>query len=240
MNRPALHIRQLVVRYGNRRAIDAIDLQVEPGEWLAVVGANGSGKSTLLDAISGRRAISGGTIAVDGHPLDGDLTSAKSRLGYAVAADALPGVLSGRQCLAVHAQAKGVDIDTGILALADALRLGARLDEPVSLYSYGTRQKLGLLLALLGEPALLLLDESFNGLDAASSIAVKRHLRERADAGRCAIVLATHALDIVERCCDRALRLDEGRIAGEWNRDALRALRHGSGLEAAMAGLPAQ
>lgn len=245
MTPPALQIDQLVAGYADLRVINRLSLMIERGEWLAVVGANGSGKSTLLDCVSGRHRFDSGGISVDGQPLLGDAIAAKSRLGYAVAADALPLVLTGNQCLSIHAQAKqlvgvhedGVGEETRQLAID--LRLQPRLDEPVSLYSYGTRQKLGMLLALLGEPALIVLDESFNGLDPRSGLILKKYLRDRVDAGRCAILLATHSLDIVERFCDRAVLLDEGTLVGDWNLAALEHLRDGEGLEAAMACIPA-
>ncbi len=241
MTSPALHIDQLTAGYANRRVINGLSLNIERGQWLAVVGANGSGKSTLLDCISGRHRFDSGGIVVDGHPLLGDGIAAKSRLGYAVAADALPAVLTGNQCLSIHARAKHLDdVDDETRQLAIDLRLQPRLDEPVSLYSYGTRQKLGVLLALLGEPALIVLDESFNGLDPASGLILKKYLRARVDSGRCAILLATHALDIVERYCDRAVLLDEGVLVGDWNRAALDKLRDGAGLEAEMACIPAR
>lgn len=241
MTSAALQIDQLVAGYADRRVINRLSLNIKRGQWLAVVGANGSGKSTLLDCISGRHRFDSGGIVVDGHPLLGDGIAAKSRIGYAVAADALPAVLTGNQCLSIHAQAKQLDgIDDETRQLAIDLRLQPRLDEPVSLYSYGTRQKLGVLLALLGEPALIVLDESFNGLDPASGLILKKHLRARVNARRCAILLATHALDIVERYCDRAVLLDEGVLVGDWNRAALDQLRDGAGLETEMACIPAR
>ena len=111
------------------------------------------------------------------------------------------------------------------------------LDRFVASYSLGTRQKLAVLLALLGEPALVVLDEAFNGLDPASALVLKRHLRTRVSAGRCGVLLATHALDVVERYSDRAVLLLDGRVAKEWSREALAALRAmpGEGLETALA-----
>jgi ABC-2 type transport system ATP-binding protein len=121
-----------------------------------------------------------------------------------------------------------------VLKLADRLRLTTWLDDAVAMMSYGTRQKLGV---LLGEPALIVLDETFNGLDPASRLLLKRHLRARVDAGRVGILLATHALDIAEHWADRVALLHEGGIAHTWNRGELLALRaeRDSGLEAALA-----
>lgn len=238
MNHPALHLTALSAGYGGPRplrVLHAIDLHVPRGEWLGVLGPNGSGKSTLLDCLAGRHHAEG-TILIDGASLAAEPLRARARLGYAVAAEALPPVLSGRECLAVHATARNLaGPDTGVLDLAAALRLSERLDDPVATYSYGMRQKLGVLLALTGDPALIILDESFNGLDPAASLVLKRHLRTRTDAGRCAVVLATHALDIVERWVDRAVVLHAGRFVGEWDRVALDAVRDGVGLEVAMA-----
>jgi len=238
MNHPALHLNALDAGYAGPRplrVLHALNLHVPRGEWLGVLGPNGSGKSTLLDCLAGRHA-GDGTILIDGVSLADEPVRARARLGYAVAPELLPAVLSGRECLAVHAAARGLDAaDRQVLELAEPLRLAARLDDPVATYSYGMRQKLGVLLALIGEPALIVLDESFNGLDPASSLVLKRHLRARADEGRCGIVLATHALDIVERWVDRAVVLHAGRFVGEWDRVALDALRDGAGLEVAMA-----
>ncbi|ANB16056.1 ATP-binding cassette domain-containing protein [Dokdonella koreensis] len=232
----ALEVRGLSAGYPEAfplQVLDGIDLRVPRGEWVALLGANGSGKSTLLDCIGGRRQAAG-TILIDGVVLSDRGPDARRRLGHAVGAERLPAVLTGHECLAVHAAAHGrAAIGDDVLALAADLALAPRLHEPVAMYSYGMRQKLGVLLALAGAPALLLLDESLNGLDPTSGLVLKRHLRARTADG-CAIVLATHALDVVEHWVDRALLLHEGRIAADWDRDRLDALG-GLGLEAALA-----
>ena len=92
-------------------------------------------------------------------------------------------------------------------------------------------------MALLGDPELVVLDEAFNGLDPASALALKHFLRERVSGGKCSVLLATHALDIVERYAARAALLLNGRIAHEWRKDELAAMRAKSeeGFEAALA-----
>ncbi|MGA9335836.1 MAG: ABC transporter ATP-binding protein [Rudaea sp.] len=238
MTTPALQLRGLSAGYAGRTILHGLDLDVAGGEWLALVGPNGSGKSTLLDCASGRHLPSAGSVHIDGFELATETVAAKQRLGYCVAPERLPDLLTGRQCLAVHSTAKQLPgVEAELLELAGALGLTGLLDDPVAIYSYGTRQKIGVLLSLIGEPALVVLDEAFNGLDAASAIVLKRHLRARVEAKRCAIVFATHALDIVERWTDRALLLREGRFVGSWDRAALAALRRdgADGLEAALA-----
>ena len=107
----------------------------------------------------------------------------------------------------------------------------------VDTYSMGTRQKLCILLGLLGEPTLIVLDEAFNGLDPASALQVKHHLQHRLADGRCAVALATHSLDIVEHYADKAALLIDGRIVREWSEAEIAQFRlqGDSAMETALA-----
>jgi ABC-2 type transport system ATP-binding protein len=233
-----LSVRSLHAGYDKRVVLSGVDLSVARGEWLAILGPNASGKTTLLHCIAGMRVPSAGSISICGHSLRQQAMAAKRALGFGCAPESLPDLLTGRQCLEIHAAAKGLAaIDAEVLALAEAFALFPMLDRFVGSYSLGTKQKLAVLLALLGAPALVLLDEAFNGLDPASALILKRHLRSRVSAGGCGVLLATHALDVVERYSDRAALLLNGRIAREWGREELAALRAipGEGLEAALA-----
>jgi ABC-2 type transport system ATP-binding protein len=233
-----LCVRSLHAGYDKRVVLSGVDLSVARGEWLAILGPNASGKTTLLHCIAGMRVPSAGSISICGHSLRQQAMAAKRALGFGCAPESLPDLLTGRQCLEIHAAAKGLAaIDAEVLALAEAFALFPMLDRFVGSYSLGTKQKLAVLLALLGAPALVLLDEAFNGLDPASALILKRHLRSRVSAGGCGVLLATHALDVVERYSDRAALLLNGRIAREWSREELAALRAipGEGLEAALA-----
>lgn len=110
------------------------------------------------------------------------------------------------------------------------------LEEFVDTMSLGTRQKLSILLALVGNPALIVLDEAFNGLDPASALVVKRHLRARLERRGAALLLATHALDIVEHYADRAAVLFEGRLQREWQKAEIAELRlSGQNFESSLA-----
>ena len=226
MTHPALVIERLRAERTRRVVLRGVDLSIARGEWLALLGANGSGKSTLLDCCVGRLAPASGDVRVDGHSIAASPVEAKHRLGYAVPPERLPALLTARECLAVQAATKGLArVDDEVLGLAETLGLTPWLDDAVALMSYGTRQKVGALISLLGEPALVVLDETFNGLDPASALRFKRHLRERVDAGRCGVLLATHALDIAERWADRVALLDDGVIVQTWTRGEIDALR---------------
>jgi ABC-2 type transport system ATP-binding protein len=235
---PVLQVRSLRAGYDQLVVLSGVDLEISRGEWLALLGPNASGKTTLLHCIAGLLVPAAGSIAIGGRYLRQDAMGAKRQLGFGCAPERLPGLLTGRQCLEVYAAAKSLAaVDTDVLELAEAFAFTGMLDRFVASYSLGTRQKLAVLLALLGNPALVVLDEAFNGLDPASALVLKRHLRARVSADRCGVLLATHALDVVERYSDRAALLLDGRIARQWSREQLAALRAmpGEGLEAALA-----
>jgi ABC-2 type transport system ATP-binding protein len=238
MNAPALSVEHLHAGYEKHRVLIDVSLTVAQGEWVALLGPNASGKTTLLHCVAGMMAPTAGSITVCGYSLRDGSTSARSKLGYACAPDRLPGLLTGRQCLEVYAAAKGLaSIDAQVLQLAERFQYIPMLDRFVDSYSLGTRQKLAVLLALLGEPQLVVLDEAFNGLDPASALALKHFLRGWVSQGKCSVLLATHALDIVERYADRAALLLNGRIAHEWRKEELAVMRATSeeGFEAALA-----
>jgi ABC-2 type transport system ATP-binding protein len=237
MTKAALEIRALSAAYGLRVVLEDISLKLAAGEWYVLLGPNGSGKSTLLDCVTGRMRPSRGEVWIGGHSLGSAPFESKRQLGYGCAPETLPQLLTARQCLEVHAAAKELPaIDEDLLALADELKFLPYMEEFVDTMSLGTRQKLSILLALVGNPSLIVLDEAFNGLDPASALMVKRHLRARLEQRGAALLLATHALDIVEHYADRAAVLIEGRLQREWQKAEIAQLRRsGQNFESSLA-----
>lgn len=236
MSTVLLDVRQVHATYGKREVLCGVSLRVFTGEWFCLLGPNGVGKSTLVRCIGGAVMPSQGDLQIAGHSVVSDPIEAKRRLGFACAPEQLPGLLTGVQCLETFAHAKGLrQIDADVLDLAAELRFDRYLEQFVDTYSLGTRQKLCVLLALLGEPSVIVLDEAFNGLDPASALVVKRYLRQRLAAGRGCVLLATHSLDIVEHYADKAALLIDGRIVREWAESEISALREQGTFEAALA-----
>jgi ABC-2 type transport system ATP-binding protein len=237
MSGAILEIRGLRAGYGPRTVLENISITLFAGDWFVILGPNGCGKSTLLDCVVSRLKASGGEICIAGCSLANNSYEAKLQLGYGCAPDALPDLLTSRQCLEVHAGAKGVAaIGADLFELAEELNFTPYLESFVDTLSLGTRQKLAVLLALVGDPLLIVLDEAFNGLDPASALILKRHLRARIQRRGGALLLATHSLDIVEHYADRAAVLIDGRLKHEWPKDELQRLRDQRGdFEAALA-----
>lgn len=217
-----LEVESVHARFGEHEVLRGVSLQVARGEWFCLLGPNGVGKSTLLHCIAGRLDPASGEVRISGK----SGSAAKRRLGYACSPEQLPGLLTGRQCMEIYAIAKELErIDADVLALSEDLRFTRFMDAFVDTYSLGARQKLCVLLGLLGDPDLIVLDEAFNGLDPRSSLTLKRHLRERLSADRCGVLLATHSLDIVEHHADAAALLLDGVVAKRWTVDELERLK---------------
>jgi ABC-2 type transport system ATP-binding protein len=228
-----LAIRGLAAGYGSRQVISDINLTIERGEWFSLLGPNATGKSTLLYCATGQLMPVAGEVHINGHNLATEPELAKLHLGYAHAPDRLPGLLTGLQCLEVHASARQLnEVGSEVMGLAQELKLAPLLDQYVGTYSLGTRQKLSVLLALVGAPPLIILDEAFNGLDPASSLVLKRFLRARVESKECSVLLATHALDIVLQYSTRIALLLEGKLAHSWDAARFTTLQ---GLEEALA-----
>jgi ABC-2 type transport system ATP-binding protein len=176
--------------------------------------------------VVGRLSPAAGDIRIAGYSLLKDSANAKRQLGYACAPETVPALLTARQCFEVHAGAKWLAaVDADLMGLAEELKFSPYLESFVDMLSLGTRQKLSVLLCLVGDPKLIVLDEAFNGLDPASSLVLKRHLRAWLEKHGATLLLATHALDIVEHHADHAGILTDGCMTREWQKSEIDELR---------------
>ncbi|TPK27020.1 ABC transporter ATP-binding protein [Mesorhizobium sp. B2-5-3] len=225
-----LAVRGLSAGYGGRAVVSDIDLSIDRGDILGLLGANGSGKSTLLRAITGQIPPLGGTVAIDGIDLAGAPERAKSGFGLAMDPSDLPVALTGRQYLELVASIRGcAEDDWPGVNVADRLGLNRWLDRPIAEYSLGTRAKIAIAAALLGAPPLLILDESVNGLDPLAAFEVKRIILALAASRRQAVIISTHVVEAVPGLCNRAILLADGSIAREWDARQLADASHAPG-----------
>ena len=218
--------RGLSRRFGRNWALQGVDLTIQAGEALALVGGNGAGKSTLLSILATVRRPSRGTLELFGAPAHKHHESVRARLGFVGHATFLDDALTARENLRFFA---------GLYSLTDAPRrveqaltdagLTARAEDRVEGFSRGMRQRLSLARALLHDPELLVLDEPFSGLDPQASMALSERLRSEKQKGR-AVIVATHQFEHVLPWCDRIVVLHLGRLVeqapaaarnpGEW------------------------
>ncbi len=220
-----LCIQQAALSYGEHIVLSGVDLSLARGDLLGLVGPNGSGKTSLIKAILGLRTLSAGCITIDGINVATDPFGARVRMGFAPDPALLPGYLTLRQVLDVAASARAQALDEGLLAFGETLQLAPYWDRRVEALSLGTRQKLAILIALVGNPPLLVLDEVLNGLDPIASFEVKQELKRRCAAGS-AVLLATHGLDMAPTLLTRAALLTRGHIAKTWNETTIAQWKH--------------
>jgi ABC-2 type transport system ATP-binding protein len=205
----AIDVRGLTKRYGERTAVDALDLHVATGAVTGFVGPNGAGKTTTIRALLGLVRPTAGTGTVLGEPF-GAPEAYLPRVGALVEAPAHYPALSGRANLRVLARLGGVD-DERVEQVLRLVGLGDRADDPAKAYSLGMKQRLGIAAALLPAPELLVLDEPTNGLDPAGIREVRALLRELADRGT-TVLVSSHLLAEIEVICDHVVLVADGRL----------------------------
>ncbi len=220
-----LDIQNLQLERGTQRVLNKLNLHLVAGEFVGLIGPNGSGKTSLLHAMVGRLPYLG-SIRINQLDLATSSLQAKHQFGFAPDPNSLPLSLYGRQTLLLMAQARGLTcVPDSTLEAAEALQFSPWMDRLIEEYSLGTRQKLALLLGLIGDAPLLIFDEPLNGLDPISALRFKQILQARVAQQNCTVLLATHALDVAERFLSRAILLLDGKIAAQWTTAQLQTLR---------------
>jgi len=205
----AVRVAGLVKRFGRREALSGVDLEVAPGEAVALVGANGAGKTTLLKCMLDFCAFDAGRIEIFGAP--SAQARARARLAYVPERFLPPHYLRGREFLQYTQRLGGAQYrEDEARALLAQLELEAEaLERPVRELSKGMTQKLGLASGFLLSRELNVLDEPMSGLDPASRVAVKGVLARLRGEGR-TLLFSTHVLADVEELCTGLLVLERG------------------------------
>lgn len=213
-SKPALAIETvgLTKRFGERTAVDAVNLMVPRGVVYGLLGHNGAGKTTLIRMLLGLTRRSSGEIRLLGQPMPESRGDALARVGALVEEPMFHTHLTGRENLRVIADARGLDVRKRIDGALDRVGLTGRAGDRVKSYSLGMRQRLGVARALLASPDLLILDEPSNGLDPSGIVEFRQLIRSFAeDEGR-TVFLSSHQLGEVEKVCDSAAIIDRGRV----------------------------
>jgi ABC-2 type transport system ATP-binding protein len=206
---PAVSLRGLTKRYGERVAVEDLTIDVPAGVVAGFVGPNGAGKTTAMAMLLGLVTPTAGSGTVLGEPL-GDPAAYLGGVGALIEGPAFYPGLSGAQNLAVLATAAGHD-PAQIPGLLDRVGLRARADDRVRRYSFGMKQRLGIAAALLGDPRLLILDEPINGLDPAGVHEMRGLIGRLASGGR-TVLVSSHVLAELEQVSDWVIVIAAGRL----------------------------
>ena len=199
------------------RALDGVDLTVEKGEFVAVVGTSGSGKSTLLHMLGGLDRPTGGTVTVDGRELsalkDEELTIFRRRkIGFVFQNYNLVPVLNVYENIVLPIQLDGKAPDKGYVdQIIETLGLGSKLQNLPNNLSGGQQQRVAIARALAAKPAIILADEPTGNLDSATSLDVMGLLKVTAQKFSQTIVMITHNEELAQMA-DRIIRIEDGRI----------------------------
>ncbi len=195
-------------------AVDAVDLEVRPGEIFGLLGSNGAGKTTMMKVFMTLLRPDGGGAFVDGLDVTHDSLAVRSLLGYVPENPALYEKLTGSEFLHLLATLRGIAEDAANPLIDDAAKL-FRLDRELELemdaYSRGMKQKMALAAATFHRPKGLVLDEPTNGLDPRFTKILKAYLKDFAAKGG-TVLLSTHITDVAEAICNRVAVVHDGRV----------------------------
>ena len=208
---PALKTNGLSKAYGKRLAVDRLDLEVDRGELFGFLGPNGAGKTTTIRMSLGLIAPTSGSVEILGLDVRKHRTEILPRVGALVESPALYSYLSGRDNLRAVGDLLGGATEKRIDEVLEIVQLKGRDRDKVRTYSMGMKQRLGLALALLNDPDLLILDEPANGLDPAGIVEMRDLLRSLAAAGK-TVFISSHVLSEVEQICTRVAIINHGRL----------------------------
>jgi ABC-2 type transport system ATP-binding protein len=228
----ALSLTGLTKKFGDKVAVDHLDLSVRAGELYGLLGPNGAGKTTTLRMVAGLLKPDAGSIRIYGIDSLADPIAAKRIVSWQPDEPALYDKLTAWEYLEFIAGLWGVDVKLARERADELLKLLDLWDnrnERTEGFSRGMKQKTALAGALIHDPKLLMLDEPLTGLDAAIARQVKDLLQQRAKAGG-TIILTTHILDVAERVADRIGIIQHGRLLAE---GTLAELRGRAGGDAA-------
>ncbi len=206
--------------FGARQALDSVSFGIGKGEVVGFLGGNGAGKSTTMRILTGFVAPTHGRVLVGGE--DPRIAATRARIGYLPEDNPLPSRVRVREYLAFRAKLKGLRGKAAAAAVAEkaaACGIGENMQRMLGQLSKGSRQRVGLAEALLGNPPVLILDEPTAGLDPVQA-AETRELVAKLGEGA-TVLLSSHILSDIEQLCGRVIILDEGRIVAD---DTLEAI----------------
>ncbi len=217
----ALQTEELTKRFAARTAVARLAMRVERGDIYGFLGPNGAGKSTTLRMLLGLVRPTSGVIKFPVRDSSWEYLRARARIGAIIETPAFYENFSARRNLQLLASLSGGVPKKRLEEVLELVDLRDRAEDPVKVYSYGMRQRLGIAQALLPTPDLIILDEPTNGLDPEGIQQTRKLIRRLRDEFKLTVLLSSHLLSEVEQLCNRVGIIHEGRLLYEGGPEAL-------------------
>lgn len=200
-----LNVENLNVYYGRKHVIKNASFHIEPGEIVGLIGANGAGKTTIMKTLLGLTKFTG-TVTFNDQKITASNHKALQQVGALIENPAIYPFLSGKENLELYSHN-----DDDLNKLITRMGMNSYIDEPAKSYSIGMKQKLGIALALVNNPQLVILDEPMNGLDIEATISIRKLIHEYAASGT-AFLISSHVLSELQKVMTSVIILNHREI----------------------------
>ncbi len=211
MSDAILEIKNVSKYFGKVKVVDNLSFEVKAGEILGFLGPNGAGKTTTIKMILGLLSIDEGSITINGYDVKKDFEKAMEYIGGIVENPDLYGYMTAVENLKLYAKLRGIEYGE-VYKILEKVGLEKSMNQKVSKYSLGMKQRAGLALSLLHSPKILILDEPTNGLDPVGIKDLRDILKSLAKNNNIAVLVSSHILSEMELMCDRVVVINEGKF----------------------------
>lgn len=205
-----IRVQDLYKTFGEEKVLKGVSREFEPGQIHGIIGNNGSGKTVLMKCICGFLKPDAGEVIVDGRRV-GRETDFPENMGIIIETPGFLPNLTGMKNLRILASLRRLISEEDIRKSIQRVGLDPDMKKPVSKYSLGMRQRLGIAQAIMEDPALLILDEPFNGLDKGGVLQMRELIRNLRNEGK-TILLASHNQADIDELCDTVCEMDAGQM----------------------------
>ena len=227
-----INIKNLSKVYGDKKALDGVNLEVQAGQIIGYIGPNGAGKSTTVKILAGIIQDFEGEVTVDGLNVADNILEVKKKIGYIPELTELYDLLTPREYLSFVGKLYHLsedEIEERTSRMIASFGLADNIDQRMDGFSKGMRQKVLIISGLIHNPSIVILDEPLSGLDANAVIMVKELLQVLKSQG-CTIFYCSHMMDVVEKVSDRIVLINNGVIVANGTIEELRE-KEGDSLE---------
>lgn len=221
-----IKIENVVKEFGTKKAVDNISVEIPTGCIVGFIGPNGAGKTTTINMMTGVLSPDQGSITLNGKDIVKDPVNAKKEFGLVPDSPDLFLRLTGMEYIQFMADIYNIDTQVRkerIERFAKDFFMESALNDRMSSYSHGMRQKAILIATLVCNPNIWILDEPMTGLDPQSSYLLKEHMKNHARQGN-TVFFSTHVLEVAEKLCDKILIIAHGKICFDGTLDELKAI----------------